>query len=110
MRAAPIDTNDFPPAARQYVDRLQAIIERDRTQVARAIVVVRNAIRAHEWLKLGRGSYEYNDDRWRDEFGAALDEIEAAMAPLRAVAANLNDSPTSAEAIAAARALAETRR
>ena len=104
-RSEPIDTSSFPPAARQYINRLQAIIERDRTQVARAVVAVRNAIRSHEWLKLGRGSYEYDDDRWRDEFGAALDEIEAAMQPMRSVAANLSYSPISAEEIADARAI-----
>lgn len=105
MRTPPIDTTGWPPEARQYVERLQAIIERDRTEVARGIVAVRDAIRAREWLRLGRGSYEYDDDRWRDEFGAAIEEIEAAVAPLKAVAGNLNDSPVSVEAIAAARAL-----
>jgi hypothetical protein len=93
----------WPPEARQYVERLRAIIERDRTEVARGIGAVRNEIRAREWLRLGRGSYEYNDDRWRDEFGAAIDAIEAAMEPLRKVASNLRDSPVTAEAIAAAR-------
>jgi hypothetical protein len=71
-RSLPVDTTDWPPAARRYVARLQAIIERDRTAVARGTVAVRNAIKAREWLRLGRGSYEYDDDRWRDEFGALI--------------------------------------
>jgi hypothetical protein len=56
-------------------------------------------------LRLGRGSYEYDDERWKDEFGDALDAIERAMEPLRVVAANLRDSPIEAEAIAAARVI-----
>lgn len=104
MRTPPIDTSGWPPAARQYVERLQAIIERDRTEVARGLRAVKEAIRGHEWLRLGRGSYEYDDDRWKDEFGEALDAIEQAMEPLRSVASNLNDSPVEAEAVAAARA------
>lgn len=99
----PIDTADWPPAARRYVARLQAIIERDRTMVARGVTAVRRAIVAREWLRLGRGSYEYDDDRWRDEFGAAIEEIEEAINPLRAVAANLNDSPVDANDVADAR-------
>jgi hypothetical protein len=102
-RSLSVDTTDWPPAARRYVARLQAIIERDRTAVARGTVAVRNAIKAREWLRLGRGSYEYDDDRWRDEFGAALEEIEEAMEPLRAVAANLNKSPIEANDVADAR-------
>jgi len=100
-----IDTSTFSAEARVYVNRLQAIIERDRTEVARALVTTRKAIVLHEWLRLGRGSYEYDDDRWRDEFGAALNDIEAAIAPLKAIAANLSDSPLSADDIARARAI-----
>ena len=103
-----IDTSQFPPDARRYIDRLQAIIERDRTAVARGVRQIRTAITEHEWLRLGRGSYEYDDERWKDEFGDALDAIERAMEPLRLVAANLRDSPIEVEAIAAARAIPQS--
>jgi hypothetical protein len=105
MNHNPIDISGFPPEARRYVERLWAIIERDRTAVALGVRAVRKAITEHEWLRLGRGSYEYDDERWKDEFGDALDTIERAMEPLRVVAANLRDSPVEAEAIAAARAI-----
>jgi hypothetical protein len=100
-----VDISGFPPEARRYVERLRAIIERDRTGVAQGVRAVRKAITEHEWLRLGRDSYEYDDERWKDEFGDALDAIERAMEPLRVVAANLRDSPIEAEAIAAARVI-----
>jgi hypothetical protein len=105
MNHNPIDTSGFPPEARRYVERLWAIIERDRTAVAHGVREVRKAVTEHEWLRLGRGSYEYDDERWKDEFGDALDTIERAMEPLRIVAANLRDSPVETEAVAAARAI-----
>lgn len=85
--------------------RLQAIIERDRSTVANGISGVRNAINRRAWLRDGRGSYAYDDDRWKDEFGAAITEIEDALFPLVLVAANRSDSPITAEEIMAARAI-----
>lgn len=104
IRTPPIDTTGWPAEARVYVERLQAIIERDRTVVARGARGVRDALKAHEWLRLGRGSYEHDDDRWMDEFGQAFDAINEALEPLWMVARNLNDSPVSPDDVAAARA------
>ena len=83
--------------------RLSAVIERDRTTVADGIQAIRKAISSHEWLRLGRGSYEWDDDRWKDEFGAAIDAIETALDPLRKVAIDWSDCPTRTEEIMAAR-------
>ena len=60
------------------------------------------AIRRREWLRLGRGSYEYDDDRWRSEFSQAIDEVIEAAEPLRKIAADWSDCPTDPKEIAAA--------
>lgn len=67
--------------------------ELDRCLVASCLTKMRQAIAAHEWLKLGRGSYEYNDDRWRDEFGMALESIQKALEPLGVVARDIKSCP-----------------
>ncbi len=91
------------PETAAELERLKAVNERDRSKVADCIQAVRDAIRRREWLRLGRGSYEYDDDRWRDEFTQAIEEIAHALEPLRAVAADWSDCPTTPEEIAAAR-------
>lgn len=84
---------------------LRSVFERDRSIVATALTGIKKAIRAHEWLRLGRGSYEYNDERWRDEFGAAIDGIESALEPLKTLAGDWSDCPTDRAEIIAARSL-----
>lgn len=86
------------------IERLRAVNERDRTQVAIGINAVIEAIRKREWLRLGRGSYEWNDDRWMDEFGQAIDEIQAALNELREVSLDHSDCPVSREDVLKARA------
>lgn len=86
------------------IERLKAINEHDRTQVAEVFTAIKEAIRRREWLRLGRGSYEYEDDRWRGEFSEAIDEIIEAAKPLQRIAADWSDCPTDPKEIAAARA------
>lgn len=89
------------------IESLENTLERDRSAVAEGIQAIRDAIKRREWLRLGRGSYEWDDERWKDEFGSAIDEIFAALKPLRKVAADWSDCPTDAERILKARAEAE---
>lgn len=88
----------------EQVKRMRAVIERDRTLVAQGIQSVKKALASREWLRLGRGSYEWNDDRWKDEFGEAFDEILESLEPLRRVASDWSDSPMKQADIEAARA------
>lgn len=90
------------------ITRLQAVIERDRTCCADVLTNVEKAMVGHEWLRLGRGSYEWNDDRWKDEFGQALDNIRAAIEPLRLIAGDLSDSPRTPKEVKAARSFASS--
>jgi hypothetical protein len=85
------------------IERLKAVNERDRSQVAETFTAIMEAIRRREWLRLGRGSYEYDDDRWRDEFREAIDEVIEAASPLRRIASDWSDCPTDPKEIAAAR-------
>lgn len=86
------------------VARLQSVIERDRSKVAEAITAIEKAIEARAHLRHpGRGSYAWDDERYQEEFGHALDELIAALPPLKAVAKDWSDCPKTPEAIAAAR-------
>jgi hypothetical protein len=85
------------------IERLKAVIERDRCKVADAVVALKKALRQREWLRLGRGSYEWDDDRWRDEFAAAWQEFWDATERLSAIAADTTDSLETTEKIFAAR-------
>ena len=86
------------------IKRLKAVNEHDRSQVAETFTAIMEAIRRREWLRLGRGSYEYDDDRWRGEFSQAIDEVIEAAKPLQRIAADWSDCPTDPQEIAAARA------
>lgn len=82
--------------------RLRAVIERDRTEVARVFHAIRKALHAHSWMLEGRGSYEWNDDKFYEEFGRAWKAVYKAADPLEKIASNLTDSPdTEAERVAA---------
>jgi hypothetical protein len=78
-------------------------LEFDRTKVADAITAARKALDSRFWLTEGRGSYEWDDDRYRDEFGAAWREMKASVESLAGVAADWSGCPRKAEDVAAAR-------
>lgn len=93
-------------------------LEFERTRLADAVTSINKAIASRTWLADpdgGRGSYEWDDPRYRKEFGAALGEIREALEPLAKIAADWSNCPKSAEEVAAARvdlkaALAEARK
>lgn len=100
------DENDNPlciTALEAEIKRLGNRLEYDRSEVAGGIAAVENAIKGREWLREGRGCYEYDDDRWKDEFGGALDEIREALQPLRRIAKDWSDCPTEPDDIKQAR-------
>lgn len=85
------------------IKRLRRVIERDRSAVARVIEAINRELAGREWVREGRGPYEWDDDRYREEFGEALKGIRRAMEPLREVAQDMSDSPTDTEEVRAAR-------
>lgn len=93
-----------PGLMEAHTKNTAAILERERSAMADGVTAVKKAIRGREWLRLGRGSYEYDDDRWKDEFGAVLDGIMQALRPLEVIAGDLSGCRNmTAEEVAAAR-------
>jgi hypothetical protein len=88
------------------LERLREIgeqLEFDRTKVAECLVTATKAINERDWLTEGRGPYEWDDDKWHEEFYAAAVEIRAALEPLSKIAANWKYCPKTAEETALAR-------
>lgn len=84
--------------------RLQATIERERSQVAESLEILDKAISRREWLREPyRGSFPWDDEGYQAEFGAALDELKQALTPLRKIASDWSDCPTDPDEIKEAR-------
>tara|TARA_R110002096_G_scaffold172484_10_gene346218 strand:+ start:1074 stop:1487 length:414 start_codon:yes stop_codon:yes gene_type:complete len=92
---------EFEATKTKLIDAKKAN-EVDRTKITDVFNNTKQAMKSYEWLRLGRGSYEYDDDRWKDEFGRAFDDIMEAIEPLRLIAGDLTNCPeTQKEAIEA---------
>ena len=84
--------------------RLEAIIERERTWSVTWINRVQAEIRMRRLISQSRGPYEWDDDGYMEEFGAALDAIESALqkATRDTNCTDLSDCPTTGADVAAA--------
>lgn len=82
----------------------EAALERDRSIIAETINAVHSEIAGREWLPTGRGSYEWDDDRYRAEFADALAAIRGPIESLRSIARDWTNCPTDPEKIKQARA------
>lgn len=91
----------------QLVAPVQAALEHDRTKVAECVTAVKKELQAYSWLIEGRGSYEWDDDRWHGEFKRAHDAIEAAIQPMVKIAADWSNCPKTWDAVQTARQRAE---
>ncbi len=78
-------------------------LESDRTKVAECTTRAKKEIDSRHWLTEGRGSYEWDDGRYREEFYAAAVAIRAALQPLERVSADWDGCPKTAEGVAKAR-------
>ena len=90
-------------ALREVLAKARGALERDRSQVADGLTKIKAALAGRAWLREGRGSYAYDDERYQQEFGHALDEIGAALEPLRIIAGDWTDCPTDFAEITEAR-------
>ncbi len=85
-------------------DEAREANERDRCKVAETITAWKKALTNYGWLRNdGRGSYEFDDERYQREFGDALDLLEEVIAPLRKIATDFFGCPESHAGIADAR-------
>jgi hypothetical protein len=74
-------------------DRLQGVVERDRTKAAEIIATARAVVSRRSWLAEGRGSFSYDDEKYQEEFVAAITEMLEALQPLGVLAADWSDCP-----------------
>src|SRR3546814_4213379 len=86
------------------IERLMHVIDRDRYVVAAGIVEITNSIRGRRWICEGRGPYEWDDEEYQLEFGAALDEIETVLNILGIVSFDKTDCTREESRVVAARA------
>jgi multidrug resistance efflux pump len=90
--------------AEKECERLRGVIERDRSLAATVFGSFQRAASAHGWIIESRGSYEYDDDRYRREFADAMHTMERAIEPLRRLVADWSDCSTTIDEIRKARA------
>lgn len=69
------DLVDAAPALLAEVRRLRAALNCDRTGLAAALVAVIERCKGTWWVTEGRGSYEWDDERYKDETRMALDAV-----------------------------------
>lgn len=84
-------------------DAARGALERDRSVVIDAANKFGDAYVRRCWLLDGRGSFEWDDDRYRDEFRGAYEEMAAPVEVLRKIGSDWTNCPTNHEEIAAAR-------
>jgi hypothetical protein len=57
------------------ITRLKDVLHIDRSGLAKAIEEIMNHVRSYTWVEDGRGCYEWDDDRYKEEAGAALRKV-----------------------------------
>ena len=92
-----------PHDSSQEESRLRKIIERDRHVYFGLVERVKKTLGQHEWLRLGRGSYVYDDNRWRDEFKTMFEGVMADVATMELVSRDMQGCPCSPEEVRAAK-------
>ena len=68
--------------------------ELDRRNLHSIVSGIEAEITGRMWMIEGRGSYEWNDDKYRQEFGWAVKALQEKLEPLRKIASDLKNSPT----------------
>ena len=82
----------------------QQQIEFDRSAVAAGVTALKKEMSSRLWLTDGgRGCYEWDDDRYVQEFCWAWEAIQKALEPLERVAQNMASSPRTTEEVIKAR-------
>jgi len=85
------------------IAELEAVIESDRSKLADAVTQIHKVLDGKFWLTEGRGSYTWDDDRYRQEFHDAAVDLLAAIKSIEKLAADLSNSPKTSDAVHAAR-------
>ncbi|MGA7885251.1 MAG: hypothetical protein WCA44_05865 [Acidobacteriaceae bacterium] len=91
--------------AEQRARVAEAANELDRRSLWEVIRAIDAEITGRMWLIEGRGSYEWDDDRYRQEFGWAVNALQEKLEPLRKIAHDLNNCPSTEKGVDAVRKL-----
>ena len=94
---------------RKERDAARQALEHDRSKVIEAVNQFSDAFARRSWLLDSRGSYEWDDDRYRDEFRGAYDELAAPIQQLKAIGKDWSNCPTNHDEIMRARTDWQTR-
>ena len=84
-------------------DEARAALEHDRSKVIQACNEFNEAFQRREWLLTTRGPYEWDDERYREEFGEAIKELEVPIAVLQKIGVDWSNCPTDHDEIMSAR-------
>lgn len=71
---------------RTEVEAAKEQLEFDRTTCAGFVTALDKALDSRFWLTEGRGSYQWDDDRYREEFRDAAVALKAVIEPMRKMA------------------------
>jgi hypothetical protein len=61
-----------------FVEILDAL-HTDQTGLVRSLIYLRRLVGSWEWATEGRGSYEWDDERYQQEFGYCIDAVKKAI-------------------------------
>lgn len=95
--------------ARGRIAALEAVIEADRTRIIDGVNAVKAALNSRFWLTEGRGHYEWDDDRYREEFRDAANAVLEAFRLLETIGADLSNCPQTTKDVIKARQDKEAR-
>lgn len=56
-------------------DQLRRALEQDAMDLWKITNAIKDEIKSRQWITEGRGPYEWDDDRYREEAGLAFDAI-----------------------------------
>lgn len=88
---------------RAEVEAAKEQLEFDRTTCAGFVTALDKALDSRFWLTEGRGSYQWDDDRYREEFRDAAVALKAVIEPMRKMACNLSSGLQTTEQVVKAR-------
>jgi len=93
-----------PEVAKPQASEPQLALEHDRAKVAECVTRIKKELHSYDWLITSRGSYEWDDDKWHEEFKRASEAIWEAIEPMIKIAADWTHCPKDQATIERARA------
>jgi len=88
---------------RDQRDGARYALEAERTAIIDGVNGIVKEIDSRAWIANSRGPYEWNDDRYRQEFVDAGAAIFGALEPLRKIGSDLSNCPRTTKQVIEAR-------